>query len=93
MGERFNFVGIYNVDNVPGNETLKYLTLDYDYLGNEYFELSVINDQTIELFHSDSGTIYEFTGRGYIQYKTTNAGKLRKSNADIAKTMKKISKF
>ena len=47
---------------------LKTLTLDYDFFDNEYFELSVINDQRIELFHPSSETVYEFTGRGYIQF-------------------------
>ena len=88
----WDYTGIYNVDNVPNDPYLKYLTLDYDYLGNEYFELSVVNDSTIELFHSDSGTLYRFKGRGYIQYKN-NEGKLRLSNAEIEKQMKKISKF
>tara|TARA_R110002124_G_scaffold17532_3_gene73228 strand:- start:83502 stop:84422 length:921 start_codon:yes stop_codon:yes gene_type:complete len=88
----WDYSGIYNVDDVPGNEYLKYLTLDYDYLGNEYFELSVLNDRKIELYHPMSGTAYEFTGRGYIQYKN-NEGKLRESKATIAKQMIKISKF
>tara|TARA_R100001369_G_C3318143_1_gene168484 strand:+ start:120 stop:1037 length:918 start_codon:yes stop_codon:yes gene_type:complete len=88
----WDYTGIYNVDNVPNDPYLKYLTLDYDYLGNEYFELSVVNDNTIELFHSDSGTLYRFKGRGYIQYKN-NEGKLRLSDAEIEKQMKKISKF
>jgi hypothetical protein len=88
----WDYTGIYNVDDVPGNPYLKYLTLDYDYLGNEYFELSVINDQTIELYHDFSGTVYRFRGKGYIQYKNTE-GKLRLSKADIAKQMIKISTF
>lgn len=89
----WDYTGIYNVDNVPGNQYLKYLTLDYDFLGNEYFELSVIDDRTISLYHETSGTTYEFSGRGYIPYKNLNQGKLRKSNKDIQKTMKKISAF
>lgn len=88
----WDYTGIYNVDDVIGNEYLKYLTLDYDYLGNEYFELSVINDNTIELFHTPSGTLYRFSGKGYIQYKN-NKKKLRLSKADIEKQMKKISVF
>jgi len=88
----WDYTGIYNVDDVPNDRYLKYLTLDYDYLGNEYFELSVINDSNIELFHTPSGSVYRFRGKGYIQYKSMD-GKLRKSNADIQKEMIKISKF
>ncbi|MAZ73403.1 MAG: nicotinic acid mononucleotide adenyltransferase [Flavobacteriaceae bacterium] len=80
----WDYTGIYNVEDVPGNRYLKYLTLDYDYLGNEYFELNVINDNTIELFHETSGTTYTFGGRGYIQYKESR-GKLRIPKAAIDK--------
>ena len=88
----WDYEGIYNVDNVAGNEYLKFLTLDYDFLGNEYFELSVINDSKISLYHSRSGTNYEFGGRGYIEYKNKDR-KLRKTDAEIEKAMKKISQF
>lgn len=64
----WDYTGVYSVGNITGNKHLKRLTLDYDYFDNEYFELSVINDQTIELYHAKSGTTYEFKGRGYIQY-------------------------
>lgn len=64
----WDYTGIYGVGDVSGNMYLKTLTLDYDYFDNEFFELSVINDQVIELYHETSGTVYEFTGRGYIQY-------------------------
>ncbi|MDT0558216.1 nicotinic acid mononucleotide adenyltransferase [Ichthyenterobacterium sp. W332] len=71
----WDFTGVYGVGNVSNNMYLKTLTLDYDFFDNEIFQLSVINDVTIELYHASSGTIYEFTGRGYIQY-------LRESNTD-----------
>ncbi|NAS12525.1 nicotinic acid mononucleotide adenyltransferase [Poritiphilus flavus] len=77
---RWDFEGDYQVFDVQNDETLKTLTLDYDFMSNDYFELYVINDSTIELFHPDSGTVYEFKGRGYIEYlKTgdTKAGKKR----------------
>ena len=64
----WDFTGNYGVGDVNGNMYLKTLTLDYDYFDNELFELSVINDQKIELLHTGSGTVYEFTGRGYIEY-------------------------
>ena len=71
---------------------LKTLTLDYDFFDKEYFELSVINDGKIKLYHPTSETVYEFTGRGYIQFlktgntkadtKNPNTDKKRKSRKD-----------
>jgi hypothetical protein len=66
----WDYTGIYGVGNIPGNMYLKTLTLDYDFFDNEHFELSVINDARIELYHAASGTVYEFDGRGYIQFRT-----------------------
>ena len=69
----WDYTGLYGVGNISNNMYLKTLTLDYDYFSNEYFELSVINDGKIELYHPASQTVYEFVGRGYIQYlKTSN---------------------
>ena len=64
----WDYTGVYDIGNVTGNMYLKTLTLDYDFFDNEFFELSVIDDNTIELFHTNSGTVYEFEGRGYIAY-------------------------
>ena len=71
----WDYTGVYGVGNISGNAKLKTLTLDYDFFDNEFFELSVINDQKIELYHANSGTTYEFTGRGYIQYLRSTEGK------------------
>ncbi|WP_411766349.1 nicotinic acid mononucleotide adenyltransferase [Winogradskyella sp. A3E31] len=68
---QWDYTGIYGVGNIAGNLNLKNLTLDYDYFDNEFFELSVIDDGTIELYHADSGTVYEFKGRGYIEFLRT----------------------
>jgi hypothetical protein len=86
----WDYTGVYGVGNISGNMYLKTLTLDYDFFSNEYFELSVINDGKIELYHPVSETVYEFVGRGYIQYlKTANTKdkkatteKLRKERKD-----------
>ena len=64
----WDYTGVYGIGDVQEDIYLKTLTLDYDFFDNEFFELSVINDEVIELFHPSSGTIYEFEGRGYIQY-------------------------
>jgi len=82
----WDYTGLYGVGNISNNMYLKTLTLDYDYFNNEYFELSVINDVKIELYHPASRTVYEFVGRGYIQYlkpantkgNTSSTEKLRK---------------
>ncbi|MFI2741464.1 nicotinic acid mononucleotide adenyltransferase [Zhouia sp. PK063] len=64
----WDYEGNYKVYDVSGDPYTKTLTLDYDYLGNDYFEITVIDDETIELYHPDSGTVYRFKGRGYISY-------------------------
>ena len=64
----WDYSGLYGVGNVSGNMYLKTLVLDYDYFDNEQFELRILNDQRIKLYHPSSGTVYEFTGRGYIEY-------------------------
>lgn len=64
----WDFTGFYGVGDVSGNIYLKTLTLDYDFFDNEYFDLSVIDDGTIELLHANSGTVYEFRGVGYIPF-------------------------
>ena len=93
----WDYTGVYGVGNITGNLKLKTLTLDYDYFNNEHFELSVINDKKIELYHPASKTVYEFTGRGYIQYlktantkgKTATSEKLRKERKDKVENPRK----
>ncbi len=64
---QWDYQGNYAIFDT-NDETLKILTLDYDYMGNDYFELYVIDDSTIELYHVASGTVYEFMGRGFLQF-------------------------
>lgn len=71
----WDYTGVYGVQNVTGDDYLKTLTLDYDFFENEFFELDVINDGLIELYHPSSGTFYEFEGRGYIQFLRSATGK------------------
>ena len=92
----WDYTGVYGVGNITGNLKLKTLTLDYDFFYNEHFELSVINDKKIELYHPASKTVYEFTGRGYIQYlktantkeKTATTEKLRKQRKDKVENLR-----
>lgn len=74
----WDYTGVYGIGDVQNDFYVKTLTLDYDFFDNEFFELSVINDEVIELYHPSSGTIYEFEGRGYIQYlrESDTAGKI-----------------
>ena len=65
----WDYVGGYEVYDVEGYDNLKILTLDYESSDNEEFELSVINDGEVRLFHVDSETTYEFIGRNNIQFK------------------------
>lgn len=68
-GINWDYVGSYEVFDVNGYDDLKVLTLNYDGGDTEEFELSVINDEVIELFHINSETTYVFSGRGFIQYR------------------------
>ena len=75
----WDYTGVYGVGDVSGEMYLKILTLDYDSFDNEHFELTVINDGKIELYHPTSETVYEFEGRGYIQYLKTSNSKRKAS--------------
>ena len=72
----WDYSGLYNVSNFTDTNYVKALTLDYDYFANEYFELSIITDGEIELYHPTSGTAYRFVGRHFIQYLKTTEGKM-----------------
>ena len=88
----WDYEGIYGVGNIAGDLYVKTLTLDYDYFDNEFFELNVINDQVIELFHGESGTVYEFTGRGYIQYMKAGKSIDKTKSSDVKKRKQKTKK-
>ena len=64
----WDYIGGYEVFDVSGFEDLKILALNYDNGDIEEFELSVVNDGRISLFHYNSETTYDFSGRGFIQY-------------------------
>ncbi|WP_282148572.1 nicotinic acid mononucleotide adenyltransferase [Algibacter lectus] len=85
----WDYTGLYAVGDFNNDMYLKSLTLDYDYFSNEHFELSVINDGKIELYHAASGTKYEFVGRGYIQYLKSENSKVKATNT----TEDKMRKF
>ncbi|MDU8884796.1 nicotinic acid mononucleotide adenyltransferase [Yeosuana sp. MJ-SS3] len=85
----WDYTGIYGVGDIANNMYLKTLTLDYDYFANEYFELDIINDGKIELYHPDSGTAYEFTGRGYIEYlRSANTKDKTETQSNVLKKRK-----
>ncbi len=87
---QWDFVGDYQVYDTENDETLKTLTLAYDFLGNDYFELYVINDVTIELYHVASGTVYEFRGRGYQQYLKSGKGTVDKKRTKTVRPVMKV---
>lgn len=86
----WDYVGSYTVANVQGYDNLKILTLDYDSLGNEKFELTVINDAKISLYHLASGTTYEFSGRGYIQYLKPSSSLAKSATSDQGRARTKV---
>jgi len=64
----WNYVGGYEVFDLTGFEDLKILTLNYDSGDIEEFELSVVDDGSVSLYHYNSDTTYDFSGRGFVQY-------------------------
>ena len=64
--------GIFEIQveifDVLDSDDLKILTLNYDGGHIEEFELSVLNDETIRLYHFTTATTYNFSGQGFIQY-------------------------
>lgn len=64
----WDYIGSYQIYDVQDYDDLKILTLNYDGGDNEEFELSVVNDGRVSLYHISSQTTYEFSGRGFIQY-------------------------
>ena len=88
----WDFVGDYEVYDVEGRDDLKILTLDYDFFDNEEFELSVINDSLVSLFHRASGTTYEFDGKGNTQFKKGGATQ-KPRNLKRFKTNRKTKKI
>jgi len=88
----WDYTGVYGVQDVTNNLYLKTLTLDYDFFDNEFFELDVINDGLIELYHPLSGTFYEFEGQGYIQFLRNAQGKMDTTKPSGDKKRKQKSK-
>lgn len=92
----WDYNGIYDVDDVPGDFYQKTLTLDYNFPDNEFFDLTVIDDETIELYQVTTGTTYQFRGRGYIEFRTSEDGKsktlpkLRKKTSEIKKEIEAL---
>ncbi|MGB5668612.1 MAG: nicotinic acid mononucleotide adenyltransferase [Maribacter sp.] len=89
---QWDFEGDYVVFDVENDETLKTLTLSYDFMGNDYFELYVINDSTIELYHPSSETVYGFNGRGYQQYLKSGKGSVDKKRIKTFNAIMKVKR-
>ena len=63
---QWDFVGSYTIYDVTGYNDLKGLTLNYKNGDTETFELTVLSDETIQLYHQSSQTTYTFVGKGFI---------------------------
>lgn len=83
---QWDYTGSYQVYNVNGYDNLKILKLWYEPSGYEEFELQVIDDGAIELYHPASGTTYEFDGRENIQFKKSGKNNETKNYSDRSRT-------
>ncbi|SEQ10028.1 nicotinic acid mononucleotide adenyltransferase [Flavobacterium urocaniciphilum] len=80
----WDYTGNYNIQNVPGNYYTKKLNLYYNTNDYEGFNITVLNDGRIRLYHLSSGTTYEFVGRGFIPIMR-NAASRTKTNLEFKK--------
>lgn len=89
----FDYEGGYEVYDVNGFDDLKVLTLDYDNGDIETFEMNILSDSFVELYHINSKTSYKFEGKHFIQYlkskKLNSRDRVRKKI--IRKKIDKIS--
>jgi len=81
----WDYTGSYSVADYTNEEFVKELTLNYAEGVSEVFELVVLSDQEIELYHIDSGTVYYFEGHGFIQYQKGSSKKV----SDVQKGRKR----
>lgn len=88
----WDYIGSYTVDDIINYDNLKFLTLYYDGGDTEEFELNVIDDGTIELFHLNSNTTYTFAGRGFVQYLKGDVKKAKKAVRNSGRKRTKIKR-
>jgi len=86
----WDFEGTYEVFDVADEPYLKILNLDYAYFDNEDFELRVLDDATIQLFHRKSGTLYQFEGQYNIQYLKGNVVKKERKRFKVKRSVKTL---
>jgi hypothetical protein len=84
----WDYSGAYNVNTVSNSGNTKILALDYDFFDNDLLELSVINDELIRLYHSNSGKTYEFRGINNIVFMRTQEGKKAEVNTTKVRPQK-----
>lgn len=89
---KWDFVGSYKIYDVQGQNDLKVLTLNYDNGDTEEFDLSVINDGQIRLYHTNSKTTYHFSGKGFVQYLKSGKSKsvVRNSGRERTKIKREV---
>lgn len=68
---QWDYTGNYTIEAISGSDSKK-LTLSYDFYDSDFFELSVINDELIKLYHPNSGRVYEYSGRSYVIFMRTS---------------------
>jgi len=84
----WDFEGIYDVFDVADTMSLKILTLNYSSFGNEDFELTVIDDDTISLYNINTGTSYVFKGRYNIQYLKGDSNRKERKRFKVKRKIK-----
>lgn len=84
----WDYTGTYNVSAISASSDTKKLSLNYDFYDNDHFELSVINDELIRLFHPDSGKTYEFRGVNNVVFMKIQGDGKTTLNSGIIRSQK-----
>ncbi len=87
---KWDYTGSYEVADIEGISDLKMLTLFYDNNEREEFELSVLDDANIQLYHISSKTTYRFSGiRNLLFKRKGSVSKEKKRFKTYRKTVKR----
>lgn len=91
---KWTYVGEYEVADIQGYDDIKFLILFYEGGEKEGFEIKVLDDMTIELYHISSKTTYKFEGVNFLRYlRSEDSNSMSKQRMRFKTHRKKVKKI